>query len=76
MTQRKSEQIIFVIVAVFTLFGISNNVSSPAKDGEDRSEHIIALVMIGGVSTAGLLKSMVDESKSSITKLKAPASLD
>ena len=67
---------VFVIVALFTLFGISNNVSSPAKDGKDRSEHIIALVMIGGVSTAGLLKSMIDESKSSITKLKVSASLD
>ena len=58
----------FVIVALFTLFGISNNVSSPAKDGEDRTEHIIALVMIGGVSTGGLLKSMIDENKLSITK--------
>ena len=54
----------FVIVALFTLFGISNNVSSPAKDGEDRTEYIIALVMVGGVSTAGLLKSMIDENKS------------
>ena len=64
MTQRKVGQMVFVIVALFALFGISNNVSSPAKDGEDRTEHIIALVMIGGVSTAGLLKSMIDESKS------------
>ena len=64
MTQRKAGQMMFVIVALFTLFGISNNVSSPAKDGEDRTEYIIALVMIGGVSTAGLLKSMIDESKS------------
>ena len=55
---------VFVIVALFTLFGILNNVSSPAKDGEDRTEYIIALVMIGGVSTAGLLKSMIDENKS------------
>ena len=47
----------------------------PAQAVEDRSEHIIALVMIGGVSTAGLLKSMIDESKSSITK-KFPASVD
>ena len=68
MTERKVGQIVFVIVALFTLFGISNNVSSPAKDGEDRTEHIIALVMIGGVSTAGLLKSMIDENKPSITK--------
>jgi hypothetical protein len=64
MTQRKAGQMVFVIVALFTLFGISNNVSSPSKDSEDRTEHIIALVMIGGVSTAGLLKSMIDESKS------------
>ena len=64
MTQRKVGQMVFVIVALFALFGISNNVSSPPKDGEDRTEHIIALVMIGGVSTAGLLKSMIDESKS------------
>ena len=64
MTQRKAGQIVFVIVALFTLFGISNNVSSPAKDGEDRTEYIIALVMVGGVSTAGLLKSMIDENKS------------
>ena len=64
MTQRKVGQMVFVIVALFTLFGISNNVSSPAEDSEDRSEHIIALVMIGGVSTAGLLKLMIDESKS------------
>ena len=55
---------VFVIVALFALFGISNNVSSAAKDGEDRIEHIIALVMVGGVSTAGLLKSMIDENKS------------
>ena len=55
---------VFVIVALFALFGISNNVSSPAKDGEDRTEYIIALVMVGGVSTAGLLKSMIDENKS------------
>ena len=75
MTQRKAGQVVFVIVALFTLFGISNNVSSHAKHGEDRSEHIIALVMIGGVSTAGLLKSMIDESKSSITK-KVSASVD
>ena len=64
MTQQKAGQMVFVIVALFTLFGILNNVSSPAKDGEDRTEYIIALVMIGGVSTAGLLKSMIDESKS------------
>ena len=64
MTQRKAGQMVFVIVALFSLFGISNNVSSPSKDSEDRTEHIIALVMIGGVSTAGLLKSMIDESKS------------
>ena len=64
MTQRKAGQIMFVIVALFSLFGISNNVSSPSKDSEDRTEHIIALVMIGGVSTAGLLKSMIDENKS------------
>ena len=68
MTERKVGQIVFVIVALFTLFGISNNVSSPAKHGEDRTEHIIALVMIGGVSTGGLLKSMIDENKLSITK--------
>ena len=64
MTQRKAGQMVFVIVALFSLFGISNNVSSPSKDSEDRTEHIIALVMIGGVSTAGLLKSMIDENKS------------
>ena len=58
----------FVIVALFSLFGISNNVSSPSKDSEDRTEHIITLVMVGGVSTAGLLKSMIDEDKSSIIK--------
>jgi integral membrane sensor domain MASE1 len=75
MTQPKAGQMVFVIVALFALFGISNNVSRHAQDGEDRSEHIIALVMIGGVSTAGLLKSMIDESKSSITK-KFPASVD
>ena len=75
MTQPKAGQMVFVIVALFTLFGISNNVSRPAPDREDRSEHIIALVMIGGVSTAGLLKSMIDQSKSSITK-KVPASVD
>ena len=75
MTQPKAGQMVFVIVALFTLFGISNNVSRPAQDGEDRSEHIIALVMIGGVSTACLLKSMIDESKSSITK-KVSASVD
>ena len=68
MTQRKAGQIAFVIVALFSLFGILNNVSKPAKDGEDRTEHIIALVMVGGVSTAGLLKSMIDENKSSTIK--------
>ena len=75
MTQPKAGQMVFVIVALFTLFGISNNVSRSAQDRDDRSEHIIALVMIGGVSTAGLLKSMIDQSKSSITK-KVPASVD
>ena len=68
MTQQKAGQIAFVIVALFALFVISNNVSNPAKDGEDRTEHIIALVMVGGVSTAGLLKSMIDENKSSTIK--------
>jgi hypothetical protein len=75
MAQRKAGPILFVIIALITLFSISNNVSSPAKDGEDRSENIIALVMIGGVSTAGLLKSMIDECKSSTTKI-VPASVD
>jgi hypothetical protein len=31
MTQQKAGQIAFVIVAVFALFGISNNVGNPLK---------------------------------------------
>ncbi len=61
MKQRKAGQIVLAIAALFTLFGISNNVSIPAKDREDRKEHIIALVMIGGVATAALVKSMIED---------------
>ena len=45
-------------------------------DGEDRSEHVIVSVMIGGVSIARLLKSMTNENKSSITKFNVAALLD
>ena len=44
-------------------------------DGEDRSEHVIVSVMIGGVSIARLLKSMTNESKSSIIKFNVAALL-
>ena len=65
MTQRKTGQMVFVALSMFALFGIANNHLTPATDGEDRTEHIIALVMVGAVSTAGLVKLMIDENKAS-----------
>ena len=58
MTSRQTSEILILIVALFTLWGISMNVGASAKDGEDRTGNVVALVVIGSAVGFGLAKTM------------------
>jgi hypothetical protein len=58
MTPRQTSLLLIVITGLITAIGVSNNVSASAKDGIDRTDNVIGIVVIGGVIVAAFAKTM------------------
>ena len=58
MTPRQASLLLIVVTGLITAIGISNNVSASAKDGIDRTDNVIGIVVIAQLILANYLQAI------------------